>query len=217
MNNKKQKDIFIASEADAWYERNFMQISVRNYELDDPIIKAIRKCIEPMDSKDARVLEIGCSDGRRLEYIHRKLGLECYGLDPSMKALAEAKNKDIYVVRGTADNLPYDDLTFDIIIFGFCLYLCDRGDLFRIAQEADRVLKKNSWIIIHDFFSNNHVENHYSHHNDILSFKMDYRKLFDWHPFYACFYHEIRHHLSSDFTDDQAEWLATSIIRKYSA
>jgi SAM-dependent methyltransferase len=86
------------------------------------------------------------------------------------------------VQQGTADILPFKDHYFDIIIFGFCLYLCDREDLFRIASEADRVLGEPGWLLILYFFSPFPKKNVYHFCKGVQSYKMDYRTLFTWHP-----------------------------------
>ena len=57
---------------------------------------------------------------------------DCYGIEPSAQAVAAACAKGINVMQGTADVLPFDNQSFDIVIFGFCLYLCDREDLFEL-------------------------------------------------------------------------------------
>lgn len=43
---------------------------------------------------------------------------------------------------------------------------------------------------------------------------MDYRKLFDWHPSYSCFYHEVNAKAKGGFTNDKNNWIATSILKK---
>ena len=101
-----------------------------------------------------------------------------------------------------------------MVIFGFCLYLFDREYLFNIAGEADRVLNENAWLIIHDFYSERPVHNPYHHREGLYSYKMDYRKLFDWHPAYTCFSHLIQHHQKPVFTDSSDDWVATSLLRK---
>ena len=58
------------------------------------------------------------------------------------------------------------------------------------------------------------VRRAYHHKDGLFSYKMDYRQLFDWHPSYTCFSHELSHHASGDFTDDPQEWIATSVLRK---
>jgi hypothetical protein len=86
--------------------------------------------------------------------------------------------------------------------------------LFRIAAEADRVLKPNGWIVIHDFYSPTFVKREYHHRSGVFSRKMDYRTLFDWHPAYACLSHEVRHHADDGYTDERQDWVAVSVLRK---
>jgi len=163
-----------------------------------------------------RVLEVGCGEAKRLQYLAQHFSLQACGIEPSAKAVALANQRGVEAIQGTADELPYEPESFDFVIFGFCLYLCDRTDLFRIANEADRVLKKDAWVIIHDFFATTPTSREYHHRPGIQSYKMDYRKLFDWHPDYTCVSHEIHAHGGQVFTDESDEWVATSVIRKKS-
>jgi ubiquinone/menaquinone biosynthesis C-methylase UbiE len=73
------------------------------------------------------------------------------GLDPSAKAISALNDAGLRGVVGTAEALPQADQSVDLLIYGFCLYLCDRDDLFQIAAEAHRVLKPKSWLAILDF------------------------------------------------------------------
>src|SRR5207253_396680 len=102
-----------------------------------------------------------------------------------------------------AEQLPFDDKKFDIVIFGFCLYLCDREDLFRIASEADRVLKNPGWLLILDFYSPAPLKRDYHHRSGLFSYKMDYRTLFLWNSSYTNFSHKVCHHSENTYTDDQ--------------
>ena len=142
------------------------------------------------------------------------LTAQCFGIDPSAQAVAEARKLGVNAQQGTADALPFDNDTFDAVIFGFCLYLCDRFDLFRIAAEADRVLKSPGWLVIQDFFSQSPRSRAYHHQEGVFSFKMDYRSLFIWHPAYECMTHKVRHHQTHTYTDDPEEWVAVSVFRK---
>jgi ubiquinone/menaquinone biosynthesis C-methylase UbiE len=211
-----QKEKFLQGEGDAWFDRNHSAISQRSYGPDDLVIKAITDCINyyPPSQKKQSLLEVGCGDGSRLAYLTRELGLECFGIDPSAKAVDAANNRGVIAVQGTADHLPFGDGAFDILVFGFCLYLCDRDDLFSIAREANRVVKPKGCLIIHDFYSPESVKRNYHHLPGVFSFKMDYRKLFDWHQSYTCISHHVTAHGLNNYTDDPNEWVATSIIRK---
>ena len=143
-------------------------------------------------------------------------GLVVAGVEPSRAAASAAVDRDLPVKVGTADHLDYEAGSFDFVVFGFCLYLCDPADLFRISAEADRVLKADGWIILHDFFAKSHLRNPYHHVEGLMSHKMDYHTLFSWHPHYSCYSHQITHHQTSSLGDDEAEWVATSVMRKRS-
>ena len=181
---------------------------------DDPLLCEILD-IYNHTGAGVKVLEIGCGEGARLAWLKENLNADCYGIEPSAQAVAAACAKGLNVQQGTADVLPFDDQSFDIVIFGFCLYLCDREDLFRIASAADRVLRAPGWLMILDFFSPVPHAKTYHHRPGVQSYKMDYRTLFNWHPDYACMTHKVRHHSEGGYTDDQDEWMAVSILRKH--
>ena len=208
---KKQKEVFLKNEGNAWFERNHKK---QEFDLKDPIIQAISKCLEGKSTKKKSLLEIGCGEAKRLHWISENFNFQCYGVEPSEKAIALANSKNVKVIKGTADSLDFEKKKFDFVVFGFCLYLCDRSDLFQIAKEADRVLKNNGYLIILDFYSTEYIKNKYHHLPGIFSYKMDYRKLFDWHPSYSYFYHEVSTHEKNGFTKDKNNLVATSILKK---
>ena len=72
-----QSDTFKTKEADAWFRRN--QGSLRQ----DPISPVI----ESMRVNPTRILEIGSSDGWRLEALRKRYNAECTGADPSSEAV----------------------------------------------------------------------------------------------------------------------------------
>ena len=209
----KQKEIFLSSEGDAWFARNKANLAIKQARLDDdPVLQEMSNFLPA--EKGVRILEIGCGDGGRLVWLSRKWGADCVGLDPSTEAIVAARAKGVDAVRGTADALQFEDRSFDIVIFGFCLYLCDREDLFRIAAEADRVLRSPGWLVIHDFFSPSPSARPYRHRPGVWSYKMDYRCLFAWHPDYVCLTHKVRHHDDTGYTDSADDWVAVSVLRK---
>lgn len=211
----KQKEIFLQSEGDAWFTRNQQDIATRKLPEDDNLLLEILELLPENTSRGMKVLEIGCGDGTRLAWLKNNLNVDCYGIEPSAQAVTNACAKGINVQQGTADVLPFDNQSFDIVIFGFCLYLCDREDLFRIAGEADRVLRAPGWLMIMDFYSPISRANTYQHSPGVQSYKMDYRTLFTWHPDYVCMSHNIRGHGKAGYTDDSDEWVAVSTLRKY--
>jgi SAM-dependent methyltransferase len=209
----KQRDVFLRSEGDAWLERNLPGSPLALPESDE-VLLAILQLPLSQTAGPAKVLEIGCGSASRLEWLRENRGFDCYGIDPSANAVKEAKARGIVAHQGTAEMLGFDAAAFDIVVFGFCLYLCDREDLFRIAAEADRVLRNPGWMVIHDFYSPTPSQRPYRHQSGIFSFKMDYRTLFAWHPGYRNYFHKLSHHIDGTYTDDRDEWVATSVLRK---
>jgi SAM-dependent methyltransferase len=211
----KQKEVFLQSEGDAWHARNHRAVSECDYERDH----AARAVLEIVTSRfevpqAVRLVEVGCGEGRLLQWLKGRTGCETAGIDPSPRAIEQARQRGVEAVVGTADSLPFESGSTDVVLFGFCLYLCDREDLFRIAAEADRILKPAAWLVISDFYAPAPAERPYSHHPGVRTFKMDYRTLFSWHPAYACYAHEVFHHGQGGFTDDPQEWAAVSVMRK---
>jgi SAM-dependent methyltransferase len=213
-----QKTIFLDTEADAWYSRNRNALDGRDFATDDSVVQVVGNILKTSASKNLdrrlKLLEVGCGDGGRLAWLSEHFQIDVSGVEPSKRGVQHAHEMGVDAKVGTADSLPFADGSFDILIFGFCLYLCDRQDLFRIAQEADRVLKADSWLVIHDFYTNFPIQRDYHHRAGVLSFKMDYRTLFDWHPFYTCYSHTLSAHCADVHTDDPQEWVATSVLRK---
>jgi ubiquinone/menaquinone biosynthesis C-methylase UbiE len=209
----KQKDIFLRSEGDEWFHRNVDKLDKLTLPEDDSVLVDIIK--SPIWDEDRlNVLEVGCGNGLRLKWLQENKNCTVYGIDPSGAAVNAAKQSGIKAEVGTADRLPFDDAFFDFIIFGFCLYLCDREDLFSIAREADRVLKKAGWIVIRDFYSTAETAVDYHHKKGVYSYKMDYSSMFTWNPAYTLFLQRIENHEKQNGVDNLQEWTASWIIRK---
>ena len=209
MNNKesKQKETFSTSEGDKWFDRN-IELSIEN----DKIVQLF-KSIELFPKK---VLEIGCSNGSRLNLIKDTFGCECWGIDPSSEAIKNGGEKypDILLSTGTADSLKFEDNSLDTIIFGFCLYLCDRNDLFKIAYEADRCLKDGGTLVIKDFFPTFPYKNKYSHLDGVYSYKMDYSQMFKWNPSYAEVANIVHTHSGFGLVNVPDEKISITVLRK---
>jgi ubiquinone/menaquinone biosynthesis C-methylase UbiE len=172
-----QKEIFSSIEGDKWFERNKSNQDV--YE----VYKLITKYL----NRNSRVLEIGCSGGKNLNYFEKTIGCECYGIDPSTQAINQGKkdypNLNLFV--GTADELNFDDEFYDFVIFGFCLCLVDRKLLPRIIAEADRVLKNKGFLAINDFDTKIPIKKEYKHYDGLKTYKYDYSSIFLSFPHYT--------------------------------
>lgn len=214
MNINSQSDIFSNGEGDKWFLRNLSNLEKNFNPEEDRVISVLKKIKPTAANTDQKLLEVGCGGGYRLNWIKDNLTIDAYGIDPSAKAIENASNLGVTAKVGTAEQLAFPDSSFDYLVFGFCLYLCDRKDLFLIASEADRVLKDESYLVIYDFFSPTSRTVPYHHREGLITHKMDYRKLWSWHPNYLCVSHQITSHKSDSFSNDPEEWITISVLKK---
>jgi SAM-dependent methyltransferase len=208
-----QRDIFLESEGDAWFERNRSVVEKPANSRDDPILRTI----DELGISGSAVLEIGCSSGYRLAAIKPKQFPQRCGLDPSAKAidLGRARFPGLELYIGTGDQLPFEAKSFDLIIFGFCLYVCSPEDLFRVAEEANRVMKNEGYIVIYDFCTRNAYSKSYKHHAEVASNKMFFPNMFLWHPWFTLISHRVFDHTkksTAPAVEDEA--VAVSVIIK---
>jgi len=212
MSRSLQRDIFLSGEGDAWFQRN-RRNQLLAIPADDLLLPALLEL--PLEAGPAtQVAEVGCGQGLRLQALAQQRGWAVRGLDPSSDAIAAVTDLGVGAQVGTAEQLPWADKSIDLLIFGFCLYLCDRDDLFKIAAEAHRVLKPQAWLAIFDFWSPYQHSNTYHHKPGIESYKTNLPAMFTWHSAYVVTDHKLRHHATNDHTDNADEWVAATVIRK---
>ena len=111
----KQKDIFINKEGNQWFKRNSNRES-KNF-------KDINSFIPMIKDKD-KILEIGTSDGIKLDYLSRKipsLNISLFGIDPSYESINSGSQKypNLNLKQGTSDQIEFDNQYFDVVILGF--------------------------------------------------------------------------------------------------
>lgn len=172
----RQADIFLQSEGDAWLERNRGKMGESD---------SVADAIEQLGIKPTRVLEIGCSDGWRLAALRDKYGCEVFGVEPSMQAGIEAAARRVAVVQSSAAVLPVPG-QFDLLIYGFALYLTDPADWLRIAAEGNDVLTDGGHLVVHDFDPPYRAFRlPYKHRDGVWSYHFDWEKLWLSHPAYS--------------------------------
>lgn len=173
----KQSDIFIQGEGAAWLQRNEAKLPVK----DDPVLDTIKACrLEPK-----KVLEVGCANGWRLLELVNQYKCSATGIDPCIVRINSIKNR-VLLLPGIASNLAqFRDGHFDLVIYGFCLYLCDPEDYFKIATEGDRVLADGGRLIIYDFYAPFPYSVPYEHKEGVFTHKMDFSNLWRSHPAYS--------------------------------
>lgn len=174
-----QTQEFLDREGDAWFQRNRARIGLRDPDPVDETMRALK--LTPVNA-----LEIGCANGWRLKRMRDQYNCWVSGIDASEAAAREAWKDGLDVRIGRADDLPFVRPQFDVVIFAFCLYVCDPGDLLRIAAEADRVLLPRGHIVIHDFaLGTLPFAREYEHREGLFAYHMDFAQLWMAHPWYT--------------------------------
>lgn len=210
----KQEDIFLHGEADRWFQRNKKAV-------EDSVFLGFREInwlsdqLLPFNNVVKSVLEVGCSSGEKLRQLCSKLSCRGVGIDPSSQAVKVGNAKgDVQLFVGTASSLPFAANSFDLVYFGFCLYLIDRSTLLTVVAEADRVLKPGGFLAITDFDPIVRHKKAYHHKEGVFSYKQDYSTCFTQSGLYSL----IAKHSSSlrqaHFDVDGNERVSTTILFK---
>ena len=130
---------------ESWYQ------SPRGRAMDHFIERFIPEIIEPQPYE--RVLDIGCGTGNHL-LLFSKLGLDISGLDASPYMIDMAKKRlgnRCTLKTGMAEDLPFDDNEFDLVILINSLEFLD--DPVQALKEAGRVAKRKVFITVTNAFS----------------------------------------------------------------
>jgi ubiquinone/menaquinone biosynthesis C-methylase UbiE len=103
--------------------------------------------VREADLAGKRVLDVGCGTGANLAVLAQHFGCTPAGVDSSEGMLAEARRKlpDADLRRGVAEQLPFDDASFDAAWMSLVVHLLERPRAF---AEARRVLVDGGRLIV---------------------------------------------------------------------
>lgn len=217
MEDKNQKEAFLAYEANAWFGRNKAVIDTYNPSKDRVISLITEYNLNP-----SKILEIGCSAGYRLNGLKNALkDATVFGLEPSSEAIRHGEKyyPDVNFVHGSADDLSaFEDTSMDIVIVGFVFYVIDRNIFYKVVSEIDRVLKNGGILIIVDFFSESSLKNSYQHINSFsaYSFKQNYDEVFTSSKLYYLLDKSTWNHSDKilDATNNYHDKYSISLLKK---
>lgn len=120
-----------AAKYDAWYDR----------EPGKTLFAMEVDCLRSFVNSYRPWLEVGVGSGR----FAQAMGLE-YGLDPSLPLLKIAKSRDIGVVQGVGEELPFRSGSLAGVLIAFAL--CFITDPEQVLGETGRVLKPGGWLAL---------------------------------------------------------------------
>lgn len=100
-----------------------------------------------------RILDVGCGKAFLLyDFTQIVSGLEIRGIDVSRYAVENAKEEVRELLDvGSANSLPYEDGSFDLVISINTLHNLYCHDMFSALKEIERVGKQNKYICIESY------------------------------------------------------------------
>ena len=208
-----QSEAFLESEGDNWFERNQTAL---NSESSHFATDTIKRVLQKFNYEINNILEIGCGNGAKLNDLCNYFVANGSGIDPSVAAITNGNefHRDLNLSVAIASDLPYDNNYFDLVYFGFCLYLLDRNDVLKAVAEVDRVLKSGGFLAILDFDPKQRSKNPYHHKPGLFSYKNSYSDFFTAGGHYYLVAKESFSHESNDFDTNSNERVSVCILYK---
>ena len=177
-NETSQADLFLSGEGDNWFRRNQQALSPDQAAQGDWAVRLLRE----HGVRPRRALEIGPSNGYRLECLRREFGCEVEGVEPSAAAVADAAARfpAVRLHRGLSHELGrWADGHFDLVLLCVMMHWIDRRHLLRTVAEVDRVLADGGHLFISDFLpaAPHRVRYHHLPGEEAWTYKQDYPAL----------------------------------------
>ena len=209
----KQKDIFKQTEANNYHTRNRSSKSNDDISYD---LKVIKETLFPFSNRIENILELGCGDATKLNYLSKTFNAKGYGVDLSSIAIKEASINFPYLqlFNNGADEIIFDRNQFDLIYLGFFLYVLDREDLYGVMSNVDKYLNDGGFLVIVDFDYGNQVRVPYKHNDKIKTYKSDYSKILLSSGHYHLVRKDSYSHQSNIFSTDPNNRISICVLYK---
>ncbi len=206
-----QSESFLNGEGDAWYERNRTAIDEVLHEAQD--VNFILQTLKGSAFIIQDILEVGSSSARKLNALSLGFKARGAGIEPSSLAIKEASKRypQLELHVGLASKLPFEANSFDLVFFGFCLYLVPQDEIDLAISESLRVLRQKGFIAITDFDPGVEMSVPYKHLNGLLSYKRNYTELLGKFSNVILIAKHSFSHSGNFFVIDRNERLSTQI------
>lgn len=171
------KEAFKVSDGDAWYDRNKEHLTTHSDIVLDIMIAN--------EIKPESVLEIGCSNGYRLQSINNNYGSVCWGTDISMDSIRAGRTEAPELILSVSDiSMPGEFLKdennnprkFDLVIVNFVLHWINRSELMTALANININIKDGGYLILGDFYDY-YKQVPYKHREGLYTYKTDYPKI----------------------------------------
>ncbi len=212
-----QGKIFLEGEGNRYFDR--CHIRKQCEEGTNPANNdLVSRLMSMYELRPESVLDIGCSNGFRLEGLRQTLGAECFGLEPGLDAINDGRQRfpELELKQGLCSDIPWTR-QFDTVIINFVLHWVERDAIDRCVDEIDRVLAPGACLLLGDFFPDHAHENAYHHLPDEVStFKELYYKRFTQRG-YTHLAHLSTHHShlkELQVCSDPSERVIVSLLQK---
>jgi ubiquinone/menaquinone biosynthesis C-methylase UbiE len=123
---------------------NYNEISKIYDDVRESDIALIRRLIQALPIwPDVYILDMGCGTGNYTSLFQTLTGAQVFGIDPSEGMLEKAlgKNERVIYKTGQADEIPFEDDTFDFVYMTDVIHLVP--NIEAMFTEIWRVLKPN--------------------------------------------------------------------------
>ena len=110
------------------------------------------KCVKDFTnliSNDNKVIEVGCGNGKNMEYITKHTNSSIIGIDTCKNFVEICQKKELNVIQSNSTHLPFPDNHFDnLLCIAMFHHLLTIDDQTKSMKEFIRVMKPNSYGII---------------------------------------------------------------------
>ncbi len=152
----KAKAAELAKKWDFDYWDGDRRICYGGYRYDGRWLKVAQAMADHYQIKPGdKILDVGCGKAfLAYDFTQAVPGVEVHGLDISPYAIKEAKqDKNLHLQVGSATKLPFADKSFDFVFSITTLHNLHNYDLDLALKEIERVGKKNKYICVESYRS----------------------------------------------------------------